>query len=360
MRRALARRPFCSPYQRDLPAAGARARSRADARGRRAPRRCRPGAGRRVAAGRLSAAARHGTAISPSTAIPAAPVADDLPRLGERHGQLAALGRRVLPGRGRVGPAAVHPSGHDRAHGSFAAPESGRVRPLPVDRGGAEASGVRRHQDPHDRSASARPTCSCPRSSRSRTRRSRPWPSGSVPARRSSSASTPTGSGAGSQRASTSRPASPSTPTCARASRCRARRSPASRRSCAAVSRQRQTSDSPTCSAQSAGPGTQHLRHAVLPTTSPASDAFRPRTYWRGPSWPVMNWFFAWMLQRRGQSRARRPRFGRPRSPSSATAALAEYYEPLTGAPLGSHDQSWTAAAALDLLIHPDWPITSS
>jgi len=101
--------------------------------------------------------------------------------------------------------------------------------------------------------------------------------------------------------------------------------------------------------------GHPKLRHAVLPTTSPASPAFRPRTYWRGPSWPVMNWFFAWMLQRRGATALAGPL----RAASIAQlgdGALAEYYEPLTGAPLGSLDQSWTAAAALDLLIAPDWP----
>jgi len=104
--------------------------------------------------------------------------------------------------------------------------------------------------------------------------------------------------------------------------------------------------------------GHRGLRHAVLPTTSPASSAFRSRTYWRGPSWPVMNWFFAWMLQRRGQTALA----GALREASIAQlgdGALAEYYEPLTGAPLGSLDQSWTAAAALDLLIHADWPSTS-
>jgi hypothetical protein len=29
---------------------------------------------------------------------------------------------------------------------------------------------------------------------------------------------------------------------------------------------------------------------------------------------------------------------------------FAEYYEPITGEPLGSHDQAWTAAAALEWL----------
>jgi glucosylglycerate hydrolase len=29
---------------------------------------------------------------------------------------------------------------------------------------------------------------------------------------------------------------------------------------------------------------------------------------------------------------------------------FAEYYQPITGAALGSHDQAWTAAAALEWL----------
>ena len=33
-----------------------------------------------------------------------------------------------------------------------------------------------------------------------------------------------------------------------------------------------------------------------------------------------------------------------------ADLTFAEYYEPVTGAPLGSHDQAWTAAAALEWL----------
>jgi glucosylglycerate hydrolase len=100
--------------------------------------------------------------------------------------------------------------------------------------------------------------------------------------------------------------------------------------------------------------GHPHLRHQVIPTTSPESPAFRPRTYWRGPSWPVMNWFFAWMLQRRGRVDAARL-LRRECLDELSTGGLAEYYQPLTGEPLGSMDQSWTAAAALDLLLAPDW-----
>jgi glucosylglycerate hydrolase len=92
------------------------------------------------------------------------------------------------------------------------------------------------------------------------------------------------------------------------------------------------------------------LRHAVLPTTSPVSPDFRPRAYWRGPSWPVINWFFVWMLESRGRADVAAP-LRRAALDQLAEGSLAEYYEPLTGEPLGSARQSWTAAAALDLLL---------
>lgn len=99
---------------------------------------------------------------------------------------------------------------------------------------------------------------------------------------------------------------------------------------------------------------TQHrgLRHAVLPTTSPASADFRSRAYWRGPSWPVINWFFVWTLGLRGRDDVAEP-LRRASLAQLAEGSFAEYYEPLTGEPLGSARQSWTAAAALDLLLAP-------
>jgi glucosylglycerate hydrolase len=96
------------------------------------------------------------------------------------------------------------------------------------------------------------------------------------------------------------------------------------------------------------------LRHPVVPTTSPSSPDFRPRAYWRGPSWPVMNWFLAWMLNRRGVKDVA----GSLRAATLAELAdgsFAEYYEPVTAEPLGSVDQSWSAAATLDLVLAHDW-----
>jgi glucosylglycerate hydrolase len=88
---------------------------------------------------------------------------------------------------------------------------------------------------------------------------------------------------------------------------------------------------------------------AVPPSTSPASPAFRPREYWRGPQWPVLAWLFGWAFARRGWAdRAAHLRSESLRLLEDGT--FAEYYEPFTAEPLGSTNQSWTAAAALDWL----------
>jgi hypothetical protein len=92
--------------------------------------------------------------------------------------------------------------------------------------------------------------------------------------------------------------------------------------------------------------GHPDLKQRLLPSTSLASPDYRPRTYWRGPVWPVLNWFFAWALRGQGDTEA----YEQLRSGSLeqlSDLAFGEYYEPTTGEPLGSHDQSWTAAVAL-------------
>ncbi len=98
--------------------------------------------------------------------------------------------------------------------------------------------------------------------------------------------------------------------------------------------------------------GEPRLRWPVLPSTSPQDPAFRPRAYWRGPTWPIINWLFWWALDRSGET----DHATRLRAAGLAQledGVFAEYYEPFTGEPLGSGDQSWTAAAALDWLLAP-------
>ncbi|WHT23129.1 glycogen debranching protein [Crossiella sp. CA-258035] len=95
--------------------------------------------------------------------------------------------------------------------------------------------------------------------------------------------------------------------------------------------------------------GHPDLAAAVLPSTAPSDPAFRPRQYWRGPQWPVMAWLFSWAFARRGWAeQAEKQRAEGIRLCADGT--FAEYYHPLTGQPLGSLDQSWTAAVVLDWL----------
>jgi hypothetical protein len=95
--------------------------------------------------------------------------------------------------------------------------------------------------------------------------------------------------------------------------------------------------------------GDRRLRWPVPPSTIPADPAFRPRTYWRGPSWPVLDWLLWRSLVDAGEHHVAAAL--RAASLEQVRAAgFAEYVEPFTGEPLGSLDQSWTAAVTLDWL----------
>ena len=91
------------------------------------------------------------------------------------------------------------------------------------------------------------------------------------------------------------------------------------------------------------------LRRPLPPSTSPEEPRFHPRNYWRGPMWPVMAWLFWRSLKLAGEvERAQAMR--RAALQELAEGGFAEYFEPFTGEPLGSDNQSWTAAVALDWL----------
>jgi glucosylglycerate hydrolase len=95
--------------------------------------------------------------------------------------------------------------------------------------------------------------------------------------------------------------------------------------------------------------GHERLHLPLPPSTSPEEPGFHPRSYWRGPVWPVANWLLWWSLIRAGETE-RAERMRRTALDQLADGGFAEYYEPFTGEPLGSSDQSWTAAVALDFL----------
>jgi hypothetical protein len=99
--------------------------------------------------------------------------------------------------------------------------------------------------------------------------------------------------------------------------------------------------------------GHPRLRYPLPPSTSPEEPGFHPRSYWRGPVWPVANWLLWWSLLRAGEDK-RADAVRRETLQELSEGGFAEYFEPFTGEPLGSGEQSWTAAVALDMLAARD------
>jgi hypothetical protein len=95
--------------------------------------------------------------------------------------------------------------------------------------------------------------------------------------------------------------------------------------------------------------GAEHLAYAVVPSTAPGSRGFQAKTYWRGPTWPVFNWLLWWGLRHHNlEHEAAVLRDANLRLLQRAESKFAEYFEPYTAEPLGSLEQSWTAAVTLD------------
>jgi len=87
----------------------------------------------------------------------------------------------------------------------------------------------------------------------------------------------------------------------------------------------------------------------AVTTVSKSSPAYDSRRYWRGPVWINVNWFLVRGLERCGlAAEAEELRLLTLRLMENS--GFAEYYDPSTGAPLGSSDFSWSAALALDLV----------
>ncbi len=99
--------------------------------------------------------------------------------------------------------------------------------------------------------------------------------------------------------------------------------------------------------------GHPNLRWPLPPSTSPEEPEFHPRSYWRGPTWPVMNWLLWWSLIEAGE-KERAVRLKSQGLAQLSDGRFGEYYEPFTGEPLGSDGQSWTAAVALDWLANEE------
>lgn len=96
--------------------------------------------------------------------------------------------------------------------------------------------------------------------------------------------------------------------------------------------------------------GHPSFKFPLPPSTSPCSAAYNPACYWRGPVWPVFTWLLTWALRRSGEH-AMAAALRSASLDQLRDVAFAEYYQPETGAPLGSLRQSWTAAVALNWLL---------
>ena len=78
----------------------------------------------------------------------------------------------------------------------------------------------------------------------------------------------------------------------------------------------------------------------------PAADGFEPLRYWRGPTWPIMNYLVGLGLEECGHS-ARAARIRSDTARLMRENGFSEYYDPLTGAPAGGATFTWTAAVWL-------------
>ncbi len=89
----------------------------------------------------------------------------------------------------------------------------------------------------------------------------------------------------------------------------------------------------------------QRVPYAV-PSLDPRHPSFEPKRYWRGAVWVNTNWMVASGLRDYGYFRLADEIKARTLA-LLRNGQFAEYYDPVTGAPLGSGNFSWTAALAL-------------
>lgn len=78
----------------------------------------------------------------------------------------------------------------------------------------------------------------------------------------------------------------------------------------------------------------------------PGADGFEPLRYWRGPTWPIMNYLVGSGMEEMGVTRLAN-RLRRDTARLMQQNGFSEYYDPHSGAPAGGETFTWTAAVWL-------------
>lgn len=95
----------------------------------------------------------------------------------------------------------------------------------------------------------------------------------------------------------------------------------------------------------------KELKFAVIPSTTPHTPGYKENSYWRGPTWPVLNWLFWYAINMHGfEKEAAALRQANIDLLAEENACFGEYLNAITGKQLGSADQSWTAAVLIEWL----------
>jgi mannosylglycerate hydrolase len=87
----------------------------------------------------------------------------------------------------------------------------------------------------------------------------------------------------------------------------------------------------------------------IVPSHPPGAPGFESKRYWRGPVWLVVNYMIADGLRRAGEGGVA-DRIARSSLDLIARSGFAEYYDPLSGEPLGGGRFTWTAAMVLEFV----------
>jgi hypothetical protein len=86
-----------------------------------------------------------------------------------------------------------------------------------------------------------------------------------------------------------------------------------------------------------------------VPSVPLNSEYFDTKRYWQGPTWVNMNWLIIDGLERYG-FKEHAAALRESTLEMIGSKGIAEYYQPLTGEPLGADNFSWTAALAIDMI----------